>query len=146
MKNKADNSRGREKDELTQAYKSYDDYALPNNENCHPRCKNAAYYVLCSPTNDECQFPNFKCVLWKCTAFNSIALPVVEIDSLNRAPIIMFNTYMTQFPCSHHGFLIFEKSPLIWMQKEHIKILVSYVKNYSKPRLLISHAEHCMRE
>ena len=36
MKDKADDLRGREKYELTQAYKSYDDYAFPNNETCHP--------------------------------------------------------------------------------------------------------------
>ena len=29
--------------------------------------------------------------------------------SSNRAPIIMFATYMTQFTCSHHGILICEK-------------------------------------
>ena len=29
--------------------------------------------------------------------------------SSNRAPMIMFNTYMTQFTCSHHGILIREK-------------------------------------
>ena len=38
MKDKADNSRGREKDELTKAYKSYADYAFPNNETRQPRC------------------------------------------------------------------------------------------------------------
>ena len=37
IKYKADNSRGREKDESTQAYKSYADYTFPNNENRHPR-------------------------------------------------------------------------------------------------------------
>ena len=52
MKDKADNSRGKKKDELTQAYKSYADYAFPNNETCHPRCENAADYVPCTPTND----------------------------------------------------------------------------------------------
>ena len=29
--------------------------------------------------------------------------------SSNRAPMITFNTYMTQFTCSHHGMLIREK-------------------------------------
>ena len=77
MKDKSYNSRGRGKDELTQAFKSYADYAFPNNETHHPRCENAAYSVLCAPTNDECQFPNCKCVLRKCTACSSIALPVV---------------------------------------------------------------------
>ena len=37
MKYKAENSRGRKKDELTQAYKSYDDHNFTNNETCHPR-------------------------------------------------------------------------------------------------------------
>ena len=36
MKDKADNSHRRGKYELTQAYKSYSDYAFPNNENRHP--------------------------------------------------------------------------------------------------------------
>ena len=52
MKNKSDNSPGRKKDELTQAYRSYDDCAFPNDETCHLRCKNAANYIICSPTND----------------------------------------------------------------------------------------------
>ena len=38
MKDKANNSRGRNKYELTPAYKSYADYAFPNNETNHPRC------------------------------------------------------------------------------------------------------------
>ena len=42
MKDKAENSRGRVKDELTQAYKSYADCAFPEKQNCHPHCKNAA--------------------------------------------------------------------------------------------------------
>ena len=37
MKDKADNSRGREKDELTQAYKLYADYAITNDKTHHPR-------------------------------------------------------------------------------------------------------------
>ena len=37
MKDKADNSRGRGKCELTPAYKSYAGYAFPNNETRHPR-------------------------------------------------------------------------------------------------------------
>ena len=101
-------ARGRGKDELTQAYKSYADYAFPKKETLHPRCKNAADSVLCTPTNDECKPPNWKCVLWKCTVCSSIALPGVEMDSSNRAPMIMFNTYMTQFTCSYHGILIRE--------------------------------------
>ena len=36
MKDKAENSRGRGKDELNQAYKSYSDYAFPKKETCHP--------------------------------------------------------------------------------------------------------------
>ena len=129
MKDKAENSGGRGKDELTQAYKSYADHAFPKKETCHPRCENETDSVLCTPTNDECKSPNCKCVLRKCTVCSSIALPGVEMDSSNRAPMIMFNTYMTQFTCSHHGILIREKSPLIWMQKENLKGLVSYVKN-----------------
>ena len=35
----ADNSRGRKKVELTEAYKSYANYAFPNNETRHPRCE-----------------------------------------------------------------------------------------------------------
>ena len=31
------------------------------------------------------------------------------MDSSNISPMIMFNTYMTQFTCSHHGILILEK-------------------------------------
>ena len=129
MKDKADNSRGREKYELTQAYKSYSDYAFPNNETCHPRCENASDYVLCTPNNDERQLPNWKFVILKCTACTCIALPGFERDSSNRAPMITFNTYMTQFTCSHHGILIHEKSPLIWMLKTNLKRLVSYVNN-----------------
>ena len=108
MKNKADNSRGKKKDELTQAYKSYADYAFRNNKNRHPRCKNAADYVLCKTTDNECQFTNWKCVLRKCTSCTFFAPPVVEIDSSIRAPMITFNSYMTQFTCSHHGILIRE--------------------------------------
>ena len=129
MKYKADNLCGRKKDELTQAYKSYADYDFPNNETHHPRYENPAYYVICTPTNDECQLTNWKCVLCKCTACTYIALPGVERYSSKRAPIITFNTCMTQFTCSHHGILIREKLRLIWMQKEHLKILVSYMKN-----------------
>ena len=66
--------------ELTKACKSYADYAFLNNETFNPRCENAADYVLCTLTNDEFQFPNCKCVLRKCTAYNSIALLGVEID------------------------------------------------------------------
>ena len=45
----------KEKYELTQACKSYDDYALRNDETHHPRCENSAYSILCTLTNDECQ-------------------------------------------------------------------------------------------
>ena len=41
MKNKAENSSGREKDELTQAYKSYVNYAFKNDETRNTRCENA---------------------------------------------------------------------------------------------------------
>ena len=58
MKDKADNSRGRKKYELTQAYKSYADYAFPNVETRHPCCKNAVDFFPCRPTNDEFQFTN----------------------------------------------------------------------------------------
>ena len=75
MKNKAENSRGRGKYELTQAYKSYSDYAFTEKETCHKRCKNVADSVLCTPTNDECKYPNWKCVLRKCTVCSYIALP-----------------------------------------------------------------------
>ena len=45
------------KDESTQAYKSYADYDFPNDETCHPHCENSADYILCTPTNDEFQYP-----------------------------------------------------------------------------------------
>ena len=32
------------------------------------------------------------------------------MESSNRAPIIMFNTYINQFTCSHYGILICEKT------------------------------------
>ena len=121
-------------------------HAFTEKQTRHPHCENAAYSVLCKPTNDECKLLNWKCVLRNCTVCSSIALLGVEMDSSNRELMIMFNTYMTQFTCSHHSILICEKSPLIWIQKENLKGLVSYVKNYSKPRLLISHAENFMRE
>ena len=92
IKDKADNSSGRKKYELTQYYKSYADYVFPNNETRHPRCENVAYYILCQPTNDEFQFPNWKCVLRKCNACTSIDLPGVERGPLNQASIITFNT------------------------------------------------------
>ena len=117
MKEIAHNSRGKEKDELNRAYKSYADYEFPKKKTRHPRCKNAADYVLCKPTNDECKLPNWKCFLRKCTVCRAIALTAVEMDTSIRAPMIMFNTYMTQFTCSHHGILILEKSPLIWMKR-----------------------------
>ena len=108
-KDKADNSRERGKDELTQAYKSYADYAFTEKETRHLRCENAVDSVLCAPTNDECKLPNCKCVLRKCTVCSSIALSGVEMYTSNIAPMIMFDTYMTQFTCSHHGILIREK-------------------------------------
>ena len=129
MKEKAENSRGRGKDELNQAYKSYADYAFPDKQTLHPRCKNAVDSVPCTPTNDECKSPNWKFVLRKCSVCRAIALPAVEVNTSIIAPMIMFNTYMIQFTCSHHGILILEKSPLIWMQKVNLKGLVYYVKN-----------------
>ena len=122
MTDKADNSHWRGKYELTQAYKSYANYAFPNNKTCHPHCKNSANSVLCTPTNYECHWQNWKFVPRKCTACNSIPLPGVEINSSNRAPMLMFNTYMTQFTCSHHGIIIHKKSPVILIQKENLKI------------------------
>ena len=106
MKDKADNSCGIKKDELTQFYKSYADYSFPNDDTRHLRCENAVEYVICSRTNDECQFPNWKCVLLQCTTCTSIALPLVERYPSNQSPMIMLNTYMTQFTCSHHVILI----------------------------------------
>ena len=43
------------------------------------------------------------------------------MDTSNRSPMIMFNTYMNQFTCSGYGILIREKSPLIWILKEKSK-------------------------
>ena len=60
MREKAENSRGRGKDELTQTYKSYDDYAFPEKQTRHPRYKNAADSVLFTPTNDECKSPQLE--------------------------------------------------------------------------------------
>ena len=75
MKDKADNSCVRKKDEFTQAYKSYADYAFSNDETRHPRCKNASDSVICTPTNDEFQLLECKYVLRKCTACTYIYLP-----------------------------------------------------------------------
>ena len=120
MKDKSDNSRGRE-NELTQAYKSYANYVFPNDENHHPVCKNASDSVLCTPTNDECQFTNWKCVLQNCSAFTYIDLPGVERYSTNQIPMIMFNTFMTEFNCSHHGILIHKKITTCLDAKETYK-------------------------
>ena len=49
--------------------------------------------------------------------------------SSNRAPIIMFNTYMTQFTFSDHGILMHEKIATYLDAKGKSKGLVSYVKN-----------------
>ena len=78
MKDKADNWHGRRRYELAQSYKSYTDYNFTNDETCHLRYGNAEDYVLCTPTNDECQFLNRKFVLRKCNACTSIAIPGVE--------------------------------------------------------------------
>ena len=74
MKEKADNSRERGKDELTQAYKSYADYAFPEKQTRHPCCENAADSVLCKPMIDEYKFRNWKCVLRKCIFCRAISL------------------------------------------------------------------------
>ena len=129
MKDKADNLRGKEKDELTQAYKSYSDHVFPNNETRHARCENSSDYVLCTPTNDECQLPNWKCVLRKCTACTYIALPGVEINSLNQEPMIVLKIYMNQYTCSHHSILIREKITTYLDVKEKSKNNCFYVKN-----------------
>ena len=129
MKDKADNSCGGKKDEFTHAYKLYADYAFPNDKTSHPRCKNAADSVLCTLTNDECQFPYWKFVLQKFTVCTSISLPGVEMFSSNRASMITFNTYMTQFTCSHHGIRICEKITTYLDANGTSKILVSYVNN-----------------
>ena len=68
------------------------------------------------------------------------------MDSSNEATMIMFNTYVTQFTCSHHVIITREKITTYLDAKENLNGLVSYVKNYPKPRLLISHAENFMRE
>ena len=120
MTDKSNNSRGREKDELTQAYKSYADYKFPNNETCHPRFRNAAYSVLFTPTNDECQFNNWKCVLRKCTACTFTAIPGVEIYLSNRALMLMFNKYTNQFNCLHNGILILKKNQHLFGFKGNI--------------------------
>ena len=81
MKYKAENSRGRGKDELIQAYKSYSDYEFPEKQTRHPRCENAADSVLCTPTHDECKLPNCKSVLRKCTVYRAIDITAIEMDT-----------------------------------------------------------------
>ena len=47
MKDKAENSRGRGKNKLTQAYKSYADYAFPGRKTCHQRLQKCSrFYSL----------------------------------------------------------------------------------------------------
>ena len=46
-----------------------------------------------------------------------ISTPGREMDSSNRSPMIIFNTYMTQFTCSHYGILIREKITTYWDAK-----------------------------
>ena len=120
MKDKVDNSCGIKKYELTQAYKSYADYAFPKDETRHPFCENTADSDLFTPNNDEFQFPNWKCFLRDCTACTYISLLGVEMYSLNLAPMIMFNTYMTHFTCSLHGILISEKNHHLFGCKRNI--------------------------
>ena len=91
--------------------------------------KNAADYVLCTPTNDEYQLTNWKCVLRKCTPYKPIALPGVEIDSSNQKPMIKFNTYMTQFTCLHHFILICKKITTYLDAKEKLKRIVFNMNN-----------------
>ena len=83
--------------------------------------KNAADSVLCSTTNDECQLLNWKCVLRKCTARTSIAIPGFERYLSNRAPMIIFNTCMTPSTCSHHDILIRENNTTYLYAKETSK-------------------------
>ena len=63
MKDKANNSRGREKDELTQAYKSYADYTFPNNETRHPRWKmqHILFFAHRLMMNVNCLIVNMYC-------------------------------------------------------------------------------------
>ena len=129
MKDKADNSCGSKKDELTQFYKSYADYSFPDDDTRHLHCENAVEYVICSRTNDECQFPNWKYVLRKCTDCTYISLPGFERNSSNQSPMVTFNKYMTQFCFSHHGILIRENITTYLYAKGTSKRLVSYVKN-----------------
>ena len=73
MKDKVDNSCERKIYRLSQEYKSYIDYAVPNNDTCHPNCENSADSVLLPPTYDEFQFPNWRCILRNFTACTSVS-------------------------------------------------------------------------
>ena len=44
IKDRAENSRGRGKDVLTQAYKSYADYAFPGKKTCHQRLQKCSRF------------------------------------------------------------------------------------------------------
>ena len=94
------------------------------NETHSPCSENAVDSVLCTPTNDECQFHN-----WNMYCRSVLPVLLLLSHSSNQAPMIMFNMYMAQFTCSHHGIPIRGKSPGIWMPKEHRKRLVSYMNN-----------------
>ena len=81
--------------------------------------------VLCSLTNDERQYTNWKYVLQKCTACMYIVIPGVEIDYSKQAPMIIFNTYITQFTCSYDGIIIREKITTYLDAKQTYRKLVS---------------------
>ena len=63
MKEKADNSRGRGKYELTESYKLYADYAFPEKKTRHLRCENAADYFFVHQLmmNVNCPIGNMFC-------------------------------------------------------------------------------------
>ena len=75
MKYKAENSRGRKKGELTQAYKSYADYAFTEKQTRHTRCKMHQIMFFVHQIMMNVDTPNWKFVLRKCTVCSSIALP-----------------------------------------------------------------------
>ena len=59
------------------------------------------------------------------TACTYIVIWGVEIYSSNQAPMITFNTYMTQFTCLHHGILIREKITTYFNAKKTSKKIYS---------------------
>ena len=58
MKDIANNSRGMKKMNELKLTNHMLTMPLQKNETSHPRCKNAADSVICSPTYQECQFTN----------------------------------------------------------------------------------------